>query len=92
VSITGGPSRSITISDIPSDPSDECASLYDKLEAVVVPMYYGRPSAYGEVMRSAISVNGSFFNTHRMLDQYVSNAYFPRERASGGGVAADRGQ
>jgi glycogen phosphorylase len=43
--------------DIPSDPSDECASLYDKLEAVVVPMYYGRPSAYGDVMRSAISVN-----------------------------------
>jgi starch phosphorylase len=78
--------------DIPSDPSDECASLYDKLEAVVVPMYYGRPSAYGEVMRSAISVNGSFFNTHRMLDQYVSNAYFPRDRPSGGVAAADCGQ
>jgi len=29
------------------------------------------------VMRSAISLNGSFFNTHRMLDQYVNNAYFP---------------
>jgi len=28
-------------------------------------------------MRSAIAVNGSFFNTQRMLDQYKSNAYYP---------------
>jgi starch phosphorylase len=34
-------------------------------------------------MRSAISVNGSFFNTHRMLDQYVNNAYFPPEHPAG---------
>jgi glycogen phosphorylase len=43
-------------------------------------MYYGRPLAYAEVMRSAISVNGSLFNTNRMLAQYVNNAYFPREQ------------
>ncbi len=64
--------------DVPRDPADELWSLYHKLELIIVPMYYGRPSAYAEVMRSAISVNGSFFNTHRMLDQYVNNAYFPR--------------
>ncbi len=62
--------------DVARDPSDECASMYHKLESTIVPMYYGRPSAYAEVMRSAISVNGSFFNTHRMLHQYVDNAYF----------------
>ena len=28
-------------------------------------------------MRSAISLNGSFFNTQRMVRQYVHNAYFP---------------
>jgi len=28
-------------------------------------------------MRSAIRLNGSFFNTQRMVSQYVSNAYFP---------------
>jgi starch phosphorylase len=27
--------------------------------------------------RHCIGMNGSFFNTHRMLGQYVSNAYFP---------------
>jgi starch phosphorylase len=33
--------------------------------------------AYAEVMRHAISLNGSFFNTQRMVSQYVRNAYFP---------------
>jgi starch phosphorylase len=28
-------------------------------------------------MRSAIAINGSFFNTQRMVEQYVRNAYFP---------------
>ena len=25
----------------------------------------------------SLTINGSFFNTHRMLYQYVKNAYFP---------------
>ncbi len=29
------------------------------------------------VMRSTIALNGSFFNTHRMLQEYISNAYYP---------------
>jgi starch phosphorylase len=69
--------------DIPRAALEESASLYQKLESAIVPIYYGRPYAYAEVMRSAISVNGSFFNTHRMLDQYVNNAYFPREHSDG---------
>jgi starch phosphorylase len=28
-------------------------------------------------MRSTIALNGSFFNTHRMLQEYISNAYYP---------------
>jgi starch phosphorylase len=61
----------------PADSAREAASLYQKLEAVILPMYYGRPTAWAEVMRSAIAVNGSFFNTQRMLSQYVANAYYP---------------
>jgi starch phosphorylase len=53
----------------------EVMSLYDKLERVILPMFHGRPQAYAEVRRSAIALNGSFFNTQRMLSQYVSNAY-----------------
>jgi starch phosphorylase len=54
----------------------DAASLYDKLERVIVPMFYGDRNRYSEVMRHAIAVNGSFFNTQRMLQQYVLNAYF----------------
>jgi len=61
----------------------EVASLYDKLEMVILPMFYGRPHAFNEVMRHAIALNGSFFNTQRMLEQYVSNAYFPGREAMG---------
>ena len=58
-----------------SDPSKETASLYDKLEYVILPMFYGRPEAYAEVMRSAVALNASFFNAQRMMLQYLANAY-----------------
>jgi starch phosphorylase len=57
------------------DQSDEIKSLYDKLEHEIVPMFYGSPEKYLQVMRSAIAVNASFFNTQRMLAQYEANAY-----------------
>jgi starch phosphorylase len=63
--------------DVGEQPTAEIASLYDKLEFVILPMFYGRPASYAEVMRSAIAMNGSFFNTQRMVAQYLSNAYFP---------------
>ena len=33
--------------------------------------------AFGKSLRSTIAVNGSFFNTQRMLAQYQVNAYTP---------------
>lgn len=51
-------------------------SLYDKLERVVLPLYYGQRERFVEVMRYAIALNGSFFNTQRMVTQYVAKAYF----------------
>jgi starch phosphorylase len=32
---------------------------------------YGDRNGFIEVMRHAIALNGSFFNTHRMVQQYV---------------------
>ncbi len=54
----------------------DAASLYDKLEQVVLPMYYQNRDLYLDVMLHAIALNGSFFNTQRMVQQYVVNAYF----------------
>jgi starch phosphorylase len=61
----------------PSNPAAEAESLYSKLELVIAPMFYRRPLAFAEVMRGAISLNGSFFNAQRMVIQYLRNAYLP---------------
>jgi starch phosphorylase len=58
------------------DHSRDAASLYDKLEQIVMPLYVYNRDDFIEVMRHAIALNGSFFNTHRMLQQYVLKAYF----------------
>jgi starch phosphorylase len=60
-----------------ADQSKDAGEIYIKLERVILPIFYGLPYAYAEVMRSAIAINGSFFNTQRMVEQYVRNAYFP---------------
>ena len=62
------------------DQGSEISSLYDKLERVILPLYYGRPLGYAEVMRSTIALNGGFFNTQRMVQQYLANAYPWREQ------------
>ena len=69
---------SIGYAEDPEQHDIEIASLYDKLEHAILPLYYSHPDAYAQVMRSAIAVNGSFFNTQRMLAQYVLNAYYPK--------------
>ncbi len=59
------------------DEDCEAASLYDKLENKIAPLY-GRPNAWARVQQHCIGVNGTFFNTNRMLGQYFNNAYFPQ--------------
>jgi len=66
----------------------DAQDLYLKLERVILPLYYGLPFAYAEVMRHAIALNGSFFNTQRMVEQYVRNAYFPTDTLVGSVVSA----
>jgi len=54
----------------------DAASLYDKLESVILPLFYRNFDRFLEVMRHTIALNGSFFTTERMLQQYVFKAYF----------------
>jgi starch phosphorylase len=60
-----------------NDSKAEAVSLYDKLENAILPLFYNDPEKFACVMRSAIALNGSFFNTQRMIFQYVRNAYRP---------------
>ena len=54
----------------------DAASLYDKLDTVVLPVFYQEPDRFLDMMRHAIALNGSFFNTQRMVLEYVAKAYF----------------
>jgi starch phosphorylase len=56
----------------------DAASLYDKLETEIVPLYYKDPDGYARVMRGAIAFNASYFNTQRSVEQYVRVAYLSR--------------
>jgi glycogen phosphorylase len=58
------------------DEAQEAEQLYTKLEKVIAPLYADK-AAFARVRQHCIAMNGTFFNTHRMLGQYVSNAYFP---------------
>jgi starch phosphorylase len=57
-------------------PTNDAASLYEKLEQVILPLFYRDQDHFIDVMLHCIALNGSFFNTHRMIQQYVLNAYF----------------
>lgn len=62
------------------DDSDEVGdgdakSLYDKLEQVVLPLYYDNRPGWIAVMKGAICKNASFFNSHRMMRRYATEAY-----------------
>jgi starch phosphorylase len=59
-----------------SDRARDAASLYDTLEQRILPLFYHDREKFIEIMRHAIGLNGSFFNTQRMMQQYVVKAYF----------------
>lgn len=60
---------------ISADRHRDAGWLYDKLEYVVLPMFYRQREEYVRVMRNAIAINGAYFNTQRMMQQYVQRAY-----------------
>jgi starch phosphorylase len=53
----------------------DARSLYKKLEKVI-DLYYQDHSAFVQVMRNAIALNGSYFSTQRMLREYCLKAYY----------------
>jgi starch phosphorylase len=53
----------------------DARELYDKLRGVIAPLFYQDRERWSGIMRSTIAFNASFFNTHRMVQQYTANAY-----------------
>ncbi len=55
--------------------AQDARELYDKLRRVIAPLFYQDRERWSGIMRSTIAFNASFFNTHRMVQQYTANAY-----------------
>ncbi len=55
---------------------EDVEDMYTKLEYVILPKFYNERDDWIEIMQHCIAINGSFFNTHRMVQQYVLNAYY----------------
>ena len=62
---------------VPDDNADEIDTndLYNKLEKIIIPTFYQDRDKWISMMKSAIGKNAYFFNTHRMMLRYVTEAY-----------------
>ncbi len=56
----------------------EALDLYNKLADKPLPLYYNDRPGFIRVMKCAAALNGSRFNSYRMVRDYVSKVYFPR--------------
>jgi len=57
------------------DDQRDALEIYDKLENIILPLYYKERDKWMAVMQHSIAFNASFFNTQRMVQQYALNAY-----------------
>lgn len=59
----------------PSTDDIDAEDLYNKLEKEVIPIYYEQRHTWIRMMQNAIGKNAYYFNTHRMMRRYVTEAY-----------------
>ncbi len=55
--------------------TQDAEDLYYKLEQVIIPGYYSDRLIWTRMMQNAIGKNAYYFNTHRMMRRYVTEAY-----------------
>jgi starch phosphorylase len=53
----------------------ELDDLYNKLECIVVPMFYSRRDDWIKMMKNSIGKIAYHFNSHRMMQRYATEAY-----------------
>jgi starch phosphorylase len=63
----------------------DCEELFELLEREVIPLYYQRdergiPAGWVRMMKEAIRVAGTRFNTRRMVREYAERLYVPALR------------
>ncbi|MHB8825729.1 MAG: alpha-glucan family phosphorylase [Thiobacillus sp.] len=61
--------------DSPTANGHDAVALYDKLGQVVLPLWHDDRPGWVAVMKGAISKNAAYFNSHRMMRRYATEAY-----------------
>jgi starch phosphorylase len=61
--------------DSPTANGHDAIALYDKLEKVILPLWYDDRPGWISVMKGAVSKNAAYFNSHRMMRRYATEAY-----------------
>jgi len=49
--------------------------LYNKLKDIIIPLFYNDRPKWIRMMQNAIGKNAYYFNSHRMMRRYVTDAY-----------------
>jgi len=55
--------------------TEDAEDLYRKLQNKILPLYYNNRPRWIRMMKLAISINASYFNTHRVVREYCEKAY-----------------
>src|SRR5208283_3304394 len=53
----------------------EIGDLYNKLEYIIIPRFYHERDGWIDMMRNSIGKVAYYFNTHRMMRKYATDAY-----------------
>ena len=55
---------------------EDSRSLYEKLERIVLPLFYQQDgNGWATLMKNVITKNAAYFNSHRMMRRYATEAY-----------------
>lgn len=71
-SIGPSPTEKILVDDKDTIDVDD---LYNKLEYVIIPLFYNDRRTWIRMMQNTIGKNAYYFNCHRMMRRYVTEAY-----------------
>jgi starch phosphorylase len=66
------PTETLLIDNIDTKDADD---LYLKLEKTIIPLFYNDRHGWIRMMQNAIGKNAYYFNCHRMMRRYVTDAY-----------------
>ncbi|MCL2432643.1 alpha-glucan family phosphorylase [Candidatus Bathycorpusculum sp.] len=61
--------------DDPECFTKELEDLYNKLEYIIIPTFYDRRDEWIQLMKNSIGRVAYYFNSHRMMRRYVTEAY-----------------